>query len=57
MGGRIAEDTGRVTTGVYLDELENVELVARRGRWAAENRRPFLVPMAPVTWTSFRFRP
>lgn len=56
VGTRIVEDTGRDTTGVYLDELENVEAIALRARWAAESRRPFLVPKAPVAWTSLKFR-
>jgi hypothetical protein len=56
VGTRIVEDTGRDTTGVYLDELESAELIAARARWAAENRRPYLVLLTPVTWTSLKFR-
>ncbi len=56
VGTRIVEETGRDTTGVYLDELEGAEAVIRRARWAAENRRPYLVPTAPVMWTSLKFR-
>jgi hypothetical protein len=56
VGTRIVEETGRDTTGVYLDQLENVETIAVRARWAAENRRPYLMPKAPVAWTSKRFK-
>lgn len=56
VGTRIVEETGQDTTGVYLDQLEGVGLVAERARWAAENCRPYFVPAAPVTWTSKKFR-
>jgi len=56
VGTRIVEETGRDTTGVYLDQLENAESIAERARWAAENRRPYFMPLAPVTWTSLKFR-
>ena len=56
VGTRIVEETGRDTTGVYLDQLENTELIIARARWAAENRRPYFVPLSPVTWTSLNFR-
>lgn len=56
VGTRIVEETGRDTTGVYLDEMENIETVALRARWAAENCRPYFVPQAPVGWTSKKFR-
>jgi hypothetical protein len=56
VGTRIVEETGRDTTGVYLDELENAESIILRARWAAENSRPYLMPKAPVAWTSKRFK-
>ena len=56
VGTRIAEATGRDTTGVYLDQLENAEAIIARARWAAENRHPYFVPLSPVTWTSKKFR-
>ena len=56
VGTRIVEDTGRDTTGVYLDELEKTEPIIARARWAAENRRPYFMPQSPVTWTSLKFR-
>ena len=56
VGTRIVEETDRDTTGVYLDQLESAEPIILRARWAAENRRPYLMPMAPVTWTSKRFK-
>lgn len=56
VGTGIVEETSRDTTGVYLDQLENCELVAARARWAAENRRPYFMPAAPVTWTSRKYK-
>ncbi len=56
VGTRIVQETGRDTTGVCLDELENVETITLRARWAAESGRPYFVPQAPVAWTSKNFR-
>jgi hypothetical protein len=56
VGTRIVEETGRDTTGVYLDQLENSESIAVRARWAAENCQPYLMPKAPVAWTPKRFK-
>lgn len=56
VGTRIVEETGRDTTGVYVDELEHTAPIIARARWAAENRRPYFVPLVPVTWTSMKFK-
>ena len=56
VGTRIVEETGRDTTGVYLDQLENAESIGARARWAAENRQPYFMPLSPVTWTSLKFK-
>ena len=56
VGTRIVEETGRDTTGVYLDQLEHAELVVARARWAAEHRCPYFMSAAPVTWTSRKYK-
>lgn len=56
VGTRIVEETGRDTTGVYLDQLDRSEPVAERARWATENCRPYFMPAAPVTWTSRKYK-
>jgi hypothetical protein len=56
VGTRIAEETGLDTTGYYLDELPNTEKVAARARWAAETRKPYFLPLTPVTWTPNNFK-
>lgn len=56
VGTRIVEETSRDTTGAYLDQLDDCEMIAARARWAAETRRPFFMPAAPVAWTSRKYK-
>lgn len=56
VGTRIVEETSRDTTGAYLDELEHCDTIAARARWAAENRRAYLMPSAPVAWTPRKYK-
>lgn len=56
VGTRIVRETGRDTTGCYLDELANTDKAAARAHWAAETCRPYFLPSGPVTWTPRNFK-
>ncbi|TQV82097.1 PAS domain-containing protein [Denitrobaculum tricleocarpae] len=52
VGTGIVEETGRDTTGNFLDEMSNTSQIIGRAQWMVENRQPIYVENQPLTWTS-----
>jgi len=55
VGTGIVEALGMDTTGRYLDELPNTDLLHARARWAVENAKPFYVPDLTMVWDEDRW--
>lgn len=55
VGTGIVEALGQDTTGRYLDELPNTDLLLARARWAVENAKPFYVPDLTMVWDEDRW--
>lgn len=55
VGTGIVEALGQDTTGRYLDELPNTDMLHARARWAVENARPFYVPDLTMVWDDDRW--
>lgn len=49
-------ETGQDLTGLYIDELCNVDDIEERAHTCRETGKPFLVSGHPVTWTSKDFK-
>lgn len=52
VGTGIVEETGRDTTGKFLDEMPNTSQIIERAEWMVANRQPIYVEDRPLTWTS-----
>lgn len=56
VGTGIVEETGRDTTGKFLDELPNTTQIIERAEWMVANRQPIYVQDQPLNWTSMDFK-
>jgi hypothetical protein len=55
VGTGIVEALGKDTTGQYLDELPNTDVLHARARWAVENAKPFFVTDMTMVWDEDRW--
>ncbi len=56
VGTGIVAETGRDTTGIFLDDLPNTEAIIERAQWIVANRKPIYVANQPINWTSMDFK-
>jgi len=55
VGTGIVQVMGQDTTGRYLDELPNTDVLQARARWAVENAKPFYVTDLTMVWDEDRW--
>lgn len=55
VGTGIVEALGMDTTGRYLDEIPNTEVLHARARWVVDNAKPFYVTDLTMAWDEDRW--
>ncbi len=56
VGTGIVQETGRDTTGQYLDKMPNTSEIVERAKWLVKTGKPIYVENQPLTWTSRDFK-
>ena len=56
VGTGIVEETGRDTTGRYLDKMPNTAAIIERATWLVKTGKPIYIENQPLTWTSRDFK-
>ena len=56
VGTAIVDAMGLDTTGMYLDELDNIDAVQQRAETMSRTREPYFLDGLPLTWTHQNYK-
>lgn len=56
VGGGIVIETGRDSTGSYLDQFSNLKAIEERALECARIGEPFFLEDLPISWTSLKYK-